>query len=170
MEKALIRQFAGHLKNLNPIPLSIPIVLLLSCFCCTTPRTAPVVLAENTYGNIILFQITSVYDGDTFRANIPDYPPIIGQDMPIRINGIDCPEIRDKRKEIKQLAIRAREFTRNKLENGRVIKLKNMQRGKYFRIIADVEIDGQDLGSMLIQEGLARRYDGGERGEWEVQE
>ena len=49
------------------------------------------------------------------------------------------------------------------------MKLKNMKRGKYFRIIADVEVDGVDLGSLLIEEGLARPYSGGKRGEWEVE-
>ena len=39
---------------------------------------------------------------------------------------------------------------------------------KYFRIIADVEVDGQDLGMMLIAENLARPYSGGTRGKWEV--
>lgn len=170
MAKALTKQFAGRLNNLNRICLSLPILLLISCLSCSYPRTSPDVPIPHTYGDVIVSQISSVYDGDTFRATIPDYPPIIGQDMPIRIRGIDCPEIRDKRKEERQLAVRAREFTKSKLKNGTVIRLKNIQRGKYFRIIADVEIDGKDLGSMLIQARLARRYDGGERGQWEVEE
>lgn len=117
----------------------------------------------NHYGDIVISEILSVYDGDTFRCDIPNYPPIIGHNMPIRINGIDCPEMRDSNNEVKQLAIRAKEFTKNKLNSSKVIKLKNMNRGKYFRIIADVEIDGIDLGQLLIREGLAKPYDGGKK-------
>jgi len=41
-----------------------------------------------------------------------------------------------------------------------------MQRGKYFRILANVIIDGKSLGDSLVSNGLARRYDGGKRGGW----
>jgi len=41
------------------------------------------------------------------------------------------------------------------------ITLKNVQRGKYFRLVASVEADGQDVSDLLIQEGLAVVYDGG---------
>ena len=36
------------------------------------------------------------YDGDTITVNIPNTPPIIGIKMPIRISGIDTPEIKGK--------------------------------------------------------------------------
>ena len=64
------------------------------------------------------------------------------------------------------MAIKAKEFTENKLKNGKIIKLKNMQRGKYFRIVADVVVDGNDLGELLIREGLAKKYDGGKKSSW----
>jgi micrococcal nuclease len=38
-----------------------------------------------------------------------------------------------------------------------------MQRGKYFRIVADVMIDGEDLGELLVEAGMAIRYDGGKK-------
>mgnify|MGYP001247571374 CR=1 FL=1 len=42
-----------------------------------------------------------------------------------------------------------------------------MKRGKYFRIVADVDIDGQDLGRLLIHEGYAQPYDGsGKKPKW----
>ena len=48
------------------------------------------------YGNIIVSEITSIYDADTFRVNIKGFPPIAGQNVHIRILGIDAPEIRGK--------------------------------------------------------------------------
>ena len=41
-----------------------------------------------------------------------------------------------------------------------------MQRGKYFRILADVYIDGKNLADDLIKAGHARSYDGGKRLGW----
>jgi micrococcal nuclease len=36
-----------------------------------------------------------------------------------------------------------------------------MQREKYFRIVADVNVDGGSLGQELIDQELAKPYDGG---------
>lgn len=36
-----------------------------------------------------------------------------------------------------------------------------MDRGKYFRIVADVYLDGKNLGDILVKEDHAVAYDGG---------
>jgi len=60
----------------------------------------------------------------------------------------------------------AKKVTVALLRGAKVIELKNMKRGKYFRIIADVYVDGENLASILIKKGLARPYDGGKRKSW----
>ena len=35
-------------------------------------------IANKEYGSVRVSEVTSIYDGDTFRANIQDYPDIIG--------------------------------------------------------------------------------------------
>ena len=40
----------------------------------------------HSYGNAIVSEVTSIYDGDTFRANIEGFSTIIGEHMSIRIN------------------------------------------------------------------------------------
>ena len=98
--------------------------------------------------------------------NIKGWPAIIGERVPIRVNGVDAPEIRGKCVEEKKNARLAKQFTVEKLRNAQKIELRNMKRGKYFRIIADVYIDGKNLTQLLIQANLARPYDGGKRGSW----
>jgi len=120
-------------------------------------------LAEKTYGSVTIDEVTSIYDGDTFRANIPGYPPIVGQRMGIRINGVDTPEMRGKCDQEKMLARKAKQYTVTMLRNAKTIELRNMQRGKYFRIVADVYADGQSVGEGLVREGLAVVYDGGKK-------
>ena len=49
------------------------------------------------------------------------------------------------------------------LKDAEQITLKNMERGKYFRIAADVIVDGENLGDLLIEAGMAIRYNGGKK-------
>jgi len=135
------------------------IVLLFSLTCLAAEK-------DKTYGNVIVSEITSIYDGDTFRCNIRNFPSIIGQRMGIRIAGIDTPEMRGKTEREKTLAKEAKQFTVEKLRNAKKIELRNMKRGKYFRIVANVFVDGRDLGKMLIKAGLAVAYDGGTKKKW----
>ncbi|MFV1985198.1 MAG: thermonuclease family protein, partial [Thiohalomonadales bacterium] len=60
----------------------------------------------------------------------------------------------------------AKKVTVELLRNAKVVELRDMKRGKYFRIIADVYIDGQSLADILINKGLAVTYDGGKRQSW----
>lgn len=117
--------------------------------------------AKQTYNSIIIDKVTSIYDGDTFRVNINSYPSIIGNKISIRVKGIDTPEIRTKCIKEKLLAREAKQLTVSTLRGAKTIELRDMQRGKYFRIVADVYVDGVSLGDILIKNNLAVKYDGG---------
>ncbi|MCZ2721606.1 thermonuclease family protein [Marinomonas sp. 15G1-11] len=116
--------------------------------------------------DIIVSRVVSVYDADTFRVDIEGWPDIVGKNMPIRVLGVDAPEIRGKCESEKVQAKIARDFTRSLLESGARVELRNLKRGKYFRFLADVYIDETLLSEKLIIGGLARPYDGGHRGGW----
>lgn len=113
------------------------------------------------YKSVNIDEVVSIYDGDTFRVNISSYPDVIGKNMPIRLSGIDTPEIRGKCEKEKKLAYKAREITVQTLRSSKKIELKNIQRGKYFRLIADVYVDDKSLSDILIQNKLAVPYFGG---------
>jgi len=118
------------------------------------------------YGSVTVKQVTSIYDADTFRVDIEGYPAIAGEHISIRVLGVDAPEIRGKCEAEKISARQAKQFTVELLRSAQVIELHNMQRGKYFRILADVYIDGSSLADLLISMGHARPYDGGKRKGW----
>ena len=122
--------------------------------------------AEKSYGNVVVAEVISIYDADTFRVNVTGWPDIIGNRISIRVSGVDAPEIRGKCKTEKQAARQAKQFTVAALRAARQIELRNMQRGKYFRIVADVYIDGENLATSLIKAKHARPYDGGTRKGW----
>ena len=94
--------------------------------------------AAPQYSTVTVSKVISVYDGDTFRVNIDSLPPIVGKNIAIRVNGVDTPEIRGKCQYEKNLALKARDFVRDRLANAKEIKLTNLQRGKYFRVVASV--------------------------------
>ena len=114
----------------------------------------------NDYGSIVVSRVTNVYDGDTFRVDIDQWPALIGKNAPIRINNIDTPELRAKCPSEKRLALQAKNFTKSKLQQAGVIELKRINRGKYFRITADVFIDGENLADNLLAAGFAKVYSG----------
>ena len=122
--------------------------------------------AAPQYGTVTVSKVISVYDGDTFRVNIDSLPPIVGKNIPIRVNGVDTPEIRGKCQYEKNLALKARDFVRDKLANAKEIKLTNLQRGKYFRVVANVVIDGVSLEQELLDNELAYEYSGGKKLSW----
>ncbi len=119
---------------------------------------------------IVVSEIVRVYDGDTFYCNIHQWPKILGENIGIRVNGIDTPEMRGSPPEVKELAKKAKAIVFDCLTNADEVVLKNIKRGKYFRVVADVEFDGKDLATELIKAGLAKRYDGGTKDIWTVED
>ena len=130
--------------------------------------TKPLIpILKSGYGDCVVSEVVSVYDGDTFRCNIDGLSEIIGKNISVRIRGIDTPEMTDKNPYIKAKAIDARDFTKRKLLSAEVVELKNVDRDKYFRILADVYVDGENLSELLLKAALAQEYDGGKKTSWE---
>lgn len=103
------------------------------------------------------------YDADTINFNIPNIPPLFGQDIPVRVAGLDTPEIKGRDVCEKEMAQRSRDEVTKLMSSAKNIHLLNVRRDKYFRILADVEFDGIDLRSRLMEMGYAYTYDGGKK-------
>jgi len=52
-------------------------------------------------------QVVDVYDGDTFKIDLPNMHPLFGDDISIRLFGVDTPEMRGTTDEVKALAMQA---------------------------------------------------------------
>jgi len=115
----------------------------------------------------MLMPIDYIIDADTIRSNFNKHtlPPPLNK-ISIRIRGIDTPERgwrADCDKE-KQLAEDARQYLSELIGNSRTMKVTNFKYGKWGgRIVADVRINGIDIGPELIKKGYAVEYDGGTR-------
>lgn len=100
----------------------------------------------------------SCYDGDTCKFDIPDVPDVFGKGLSIRIRGIDTPEIRGKCENEKIMAKKAKEFINFLMNKATTIEIKNVERGKYFRVVADVYVDGKSIADYMIQNNYALPY------------
>ena len=142
----------------NIKPYLIPLIILIGFLTNTFP-----VNAEQGFGNYDEAIYVRNYDGDTITFNLTNLHPIIGNKITIRVNGIDTAEIRGKCDKEKYNAEQARDMVTDILKDAERIDLKNMGRGKYFRIVADVYVDGENLAEALIDSGMAVKYGGGEK-------
>lgn len=99
-----------------------------------------------------------VVDGDTVKLD--------GQN--IRLIGFDTPETYQSKCEAERaLGIRATRRLRELITSVPTVKLVNEPRlDKYGRGLARMLINGTDVGKTLINEGLARAYNGGKRQSW----
>ena len=122
-----------------------------------------IVNAKQSYGDYEGAIYVRNYDGDTITFKLPNLHPIIGKKIRVRLNGIDTPEIKGKCDKEKYDAEQAREMVEDILKDAEKITLKNMQRGNYFRIASDVIVDGESLAGMLIEAGMAVKYNGGKK-------
>jgi len=151
------------------VPVCITILFVGVAYLCFQNQEAIGLKQIIESDKIYVKNVVSIYDGDTFTVNLSEKEfqhKVFYHRIGVRIRGIDCPEMTDKRTEILEKARLAKQFTVNKLRNSKNIVLRNPSRDKYFRILADVEIDGQNLSDMLIKEGLAKKYDGGKKESW----
>ena len=80
----------------------------------------------------------------------------------MRLDGIDTPEMRTANKCEKRLAIQAKKYLRYRILNSDSgkLELRNVKRGKYFRIVAQVWVNGRNLNAAMIKKGLAVAYGG----------
>lgn len=84
----------------------------------------------------------------------------------IRIAGIDAPETHDYRC-ASELALGEQAAARlRQLVSGGAVTLSSIDRDHdvYGRLLRNVAVDGQDVGDVLVSEGLARPYAGGRQG------
>lgn len=112
--------------------------LLLLCGC-STPQS------ERLYPDVKVSRLLRVIDGDTFACDIDEHSAIAGKNISIRLRGINTPELRSKSEKERKSANLEKQRLSGLLNNAHVIELRNIDRDKYFRIDADVYIDGEPL-------------------------
>ncbi len=101
------------------------------------------------------------YDADTITFDIPNVHPLIGKSISVRVRHIDTPEIRGKLPCEKDAARTAKRLIENQLKLAKRIDLTDVAKDKYFRILANVIVDGRSIKDVLMKNNLAYAYEGG---------
>lgn len=127
-------------------------------------------LALADYGSVTVDEVTSIVDGDTIRVTINDWPPIIGERISVRFLDVNAPERRsrcdteEEKERERELAAEARIHVVERLRSAETIELRNMQRDPFFRILAEVWVDGVNLGDEMLEAGHAIPFRAGQGG------
>ena len=133
---------------------------------CAGFSTATPVTAGEVLDGPITAVVLRVIDGDSIAVRARVW---LGQDIEVvvRIAGIDAPERRGACAAEQRWAERSRAFLAERLTGGHVV-LSDVPNGKYAgRVVAKVSGPAvADWGSLLVDQGLARPYDGGRRSSW----
>jgi endonuclease YncB( thermonuclease family) len=106
-------------------------------------------------------QVIKVYDGDTITiaASLP-IPNAPIYRFPVRLRGIDAPEMKCKNEDEK-IAARISQKALEDLILHKNVTLKNVETEKYGRILADVFFYDVNLSEFMLKNNYAVEYDGG---------
>lgn len=135
------------------------ILRFLSCFGSS--------IDDATWANTVSFvppitggKVIKVYDGDTITIasklpirNSPIYK------FPIRLIGIDSPEIKGRSDAEKEFAKKSRDAL-NELIYNRNVTLKDVRTEKYGRLLANVYIDNVHINKWMLDNKYAVEYGG----------
>lgn len=108
---------------------------------------APIAQAQVEPGQTFTARVTEVTDGDTY-----DVQRSIGGEVTIRLYGTDAPESAQPYGTAATRAAR-------RYVGGENVQVVVEDVGRYGRAVARIEVQGGDLGAMLVQDGLAWHYE-----------
>lgn len=106
--------------------------------------------------------VIKVYDGDTITiatsfSSLITKTPLYR--FPVRLRGIDCPEIKGTTNDEKEIALIAKAELES-LIYGKKVTLKNVATDKYGRLLADVYLGNTNLTTHMLDKRLAVPYFG----------
>ena len=108
-------------------------------------------------------KVSKVHKGEevySFRCDVRGWPAIIGENVPVRIAGVQLPDIvTEEGAPNKFFQRQAIKFLNAYLKDAKNIELENIRRGKDFCLVADVIADSNSIAEVLIEKGFAKKLD-----------
>jgi endonuclease YncB( thermonuclease family) len=130
-------------------------------------------------GRVCVGKVVDVYDGDTVKIVFPltDKEPDRLYKWNCRLINVDTPEIRTRNLKEKAFGKSVRDKLREKILNS-LVKVRCEDFDKYGRLLAEIftipDNAGQNqeysINEWLIENGYAKKYDGGTKTKWFVDE
>lgn len=130
------------------------------------PEDASWETTEEYFPDIQVGRVIKVYDIDS-----PTIAARIGTDaklyrVPLRLIGIDSPEIRSSDPKEKALALAGREAMQQKVL-GKVVRIDTVQKkDKFGRLLCKLWLDDECINDWALAKGFAQAYGGGKKAAW----
>lgn len=122
-------------------------------------------------GRRCLAKVVSVYDGDTVKLVFPltDKEPERLYKWNCRLINVDTPELRTRNLKEKEFGKQVRDALREKILN-KVVTVSCLDFDKYGRLLTELFVGEESVNNWLIENGYAKKYDGGKKSKWFVDE
>lgn len=111
-------------------------------------------LPVESYGDAKVSTVLRLDEHVRLYCNISELPPVIGQNIPVCINGLK--PAADAKDNLKLLMF-LNDLLLSKNNKPETILLKDIHRGEQFCLIANIEVDGQSLCDLLVENNLAQK-------------
>ena len=140
--------------------IAASVISLMALLGCSVPADNSGGALYGAAGNI---SVLDIVDGDTIR--IAGSTP--GEIVSARLTGYDTPEVSDPGCP-EELALGNAATQRLQTILHDAVRIDTQLQGidRYQRVLLRLTVDGRDLADIMISEGLAVRYTGGQRVNW----
>lgn len=132
--------------------------------CGNSHRSIPSGITKNEYPKyvpqITQGRVVEIYDGDTITivGYVKHNPDLFR--FSVRLNGIDCPEMKGKSENEKFVAKFAKQYV-HELVHDKIVTLEDVALDKYGRVLAKVMYGPRDIAKELVEKNMAVPYYGG---------
>ena len=118
-------------------------------------------------GRKCIGKVVKVYDGDTVHIvfSLTDNEPDRLYKWNCRLINVDTPELRTKNIKEKEFGKQVRDFLKEKILN-KIVTIECSDFDKYGRLLVEIFIDNENINNWLIENGYAKKYTGGKKNKW----
>ena len=107
-----------------------------------------------SFGNANVTTVHRLDEHVNIYCDIAEFPAVIGENIPVRIDGLKTAA--DAKSNLKLLMF-LNDLLLSKNSKPKQVLLKNIQRGERFCLVAEIEVDGQNLCDLLVEKKLAQK-------------
>jgi endonuclease YncB( thermonuclease family) len=132
------------------------IIAGLSVFFAGCIDTTPVALqTDQTDRPLRVSAVHGCERSDTCTVSLANVPAPLGDHITIRLAGIVVPDAHSPCDQERKLAQDAQGLTEDVLSKGKIIHITDVSRDAEFRMTGRIVVDGEDIGSQLLERRLA---------------
>ena len=147
--------------------------LQVACLCLLSACAQPTTTSQDPPSNhkrtkdggyrYVVKHINRIIDGDTFDATLHCTDKALCTSIRIRIRDINCPELNGNCAEERKKASEAQIALHALLGDAQQIEIVLYPKDGYGRYLCYVYADGQNIGDMLLERGIAQPHYGKSR-------